>query len=91
MEIIQGCILVTYGLHIMGVSVGFQDFAMHFLDEVLFQDVAHIDHLLLLGDAQVALGILSSCIVHQPSYFIWTIFFSFFFLFLLVGFDIRVM
>jgi hypothetical protein len=27
----------------LGVLAGFQDFAMHFLDEFLFQDVVHID------------------------------------------------
>jgi hypothetical protein len=48
--------------------MGSQDFAMHFLDEVLSQDVAHIDDLSLLGDAHVVLGILSSCIIHWPSY-----------------------
>jgi hypothetical protein len=37
----------------------------------------HIDDLLLLGDAQIALGILSSCVVHQPSYLTWTILISF--------------
>jgi hypothetical protein len=31
--------------------VGFQGFVTHFLDEVLFQDVLHINDLLLLGDA----------------------------------------
>jgi hypothetical protein len=30
--------------------MGFQDFAMHFLDEVLSQDVAHINDLPLLGN-----------------------------------------
>jgi hypothetical protein len=53
--------------------VGFHDFATHFLDEVLSQNVAHIDDLLLLGNTQVALGILSSCVIHQPSYLTWTI------------------
>jgi hypothetical protein len=28
-----------------------QNFAMHFLNETLFQDVAHIDDIPLLGDA----------------------------------------
>jgi hypothetical protein len=31
--------------------MGFQDFVMHFLDEVLLQVMAHIDDLLLLGNA----------------------------------------
>jgi hypothetical protein len=44
--------------------MGFQDFATHFLNEILYQDVAHIDDLALLGDALVALGILSSSVVH---------------------------
>jgi len=47
-----------------GVPVGSQDFASHFLDEVLSQDMMHIDNIPLLGDTQVALGILSSCVVH---------------------------
>jgi len=63
-EILQDYTLVTNGLRILGVPMGSQDFAMHFLDEVLFQDVAHIDDLPFLGDAQVALGILSSCVAH---------------------------
>ncbi len=42
-ENFQGCTLVTYGLCILGVLVGFQDFVTHFLDEALSQDVAHID------------------------------------------------
>ncbi len=57
----------------LGVPMGFQDFATHLLYEVLSQDVAHINDLLLMGDAQVALGILSSCVARQPSYLTWTI------------------
>jgi hypothetical protein len=53
--------------------MGSQDFAMHFLDEVLFQNMAHIDDLPLLGDTQVALGILSSCVICRPSYLTWTV------------------
>jgi hypothetical protein len=60
---------------------------MHFLDAALFQDVTHIDDLPLLGDAQVVLGILFSCVICQPSYLIWTIFLPSFFLSLLVGFE----
>jgi hypothetical protein len=44
--------------------VGSQDFAMHFLDGALSQNVAHINDLLVLKDAHVALGILSMCVVH---------------------------
>jgi hypothetical protein len=36
--------------------------------------MVHINDLLFLGDDQVALGILSSCVIHRP-YFIQTIFF----------------
>jgi hypothetical protein len=43
--------LVTHGLHILGVLVGFQNFATYFLDEVLFQEVAHIDDLPILEDS----------------------------------------
>jgi hypothetical protein len=35
-KILQRCTLVTDGLCILGVLMGFQDLAMHFLDEVLF-------------------------------------------------------
>jgi hypothetical protein len=35
----------TNGLCILGVQVGSQDFATHFLDEVLSHDVVHIDDL----------------------------------------------
>jgi hypothetical protein len=35
-KIPQACTLVTNGLCILGVQVGSQDFATHFLDEVLF-------------------------------------------------------
>jgi hypothetical protein len=50
-KISQGCTLVTYGLCILGVPMGFQDFATHFLDKALFHNVAHIDDLPLMGDA----------------------------------------
>jgi hypothetical protein len=59
--------------------VGFQDFVTHFLDEALLQNVAHINDFFLLGDTQVALGILFSCVVRQPSYFNQTIYIYFFF------------
>jgi len=73
------------------VSRGSQDFATHFLDEVLFQDMARIDDLPFLRNVLVALGILFSCIACRPSYFTQTIppFSSF--LSLLVGFDGRAM
>jgi len=56
-KIPHGCTLVIDGLHILGVLMGSQDFVTHFLNEVLFQDVAHIDNLPFLGIAQIALGI----------------------------------
>jgi hypothetical protein len=34
------------------------------LDDVLFYDVAHIDDFPILGKAQIALGILSSCVAY---------------------------
>jgi len=49
-KIPQGYILVTYGLRILGVLMGFQDFATHILNEALSHNVAHIDDLPLLGD-----------------------------------------
>jgi hypothetical protein len=64
---------------------------MHFLDEVLFQDLAHINDLHFLGDTHVALGIMSSCVTCQPSYFIQTIFLSFSFLSLLANFNNQIM
>jgi hypothetical protein len=42
-EILQGCTLVINGLRILGVPIGFQNFAMHFLYETLFQNVIHIN------------------------------------------------
>jgi len=42
--------------------MGFQDFVTHFLNEVLSQEMAHINDLPFLGDAQVFLGILFSCV-----------------------------
>jgi hypothetical protein len=53
-DIPQGCTLVIYSLRILGVSRDSQDFATHFLDEFLFQNVVHINYLLLLRNAQVA-------------------------------------
>jgi hypothetical protein len=38
-EILQGCTLVVDGLHILGVPMGFQDFAMHFFYEALYEYV----------------------------------------------------
>jgi hypothetical protein len=70
--------------------VDFQNFVTHLLDEVFSQDMVNVDNLFFLGDAQVALGILSSCVACQPSYFTWTIPSSSF-LSRLVNFDKRVM
>jgi len=50
-EIPQGYTLVINGLCILGVLIDSQDFAMHFLDEVLSQDMVHINDLPLLGNA----------------------------------------
>jgi len=72
------------------VPVGSHDFATHFLDEFLSQNVAHIDDILLLGNAQVVLNILSLCVVHRPSYLTWTILPSSF-LSLSASFDKKVM
>jgi hypothetical protein len=47
-EIFQNYILVTNGLHILGVPVGSQNFVMHFLDDVFFLNVMHVDDLSLL-------------------------------------------
>jgi hypothetical protein len=55
--------LVTNGLRILVVTMGFQDFATHFLDEISYQDVAHINNLFFLGNTVVASGILPSCVI----------------------------
>jgi len=53
--------------------------------------VAHIDALPLLGDAQVVLGILFSCVAYRPFYFIQIIPFPFSFMSFLAGFDKKIM
>jgi hypothetical protein len=75
----------SWGLH-FGHIWSSQDFALHFLDEVLFQDMAKINDFPFLGDAQVALDILSSCVICQSSYLTWTVPPSPSFLSFLVGF-----
>jgi hypothetical protein len=55
-----------------GCVSGFSRLVTYFLDGALFQDVAHIDNLPFLGNSQVTLGILSSCVNRQP-YLIRTI------------------
>jgi hypothetical protein len=59
----QGYTLIKDGLWILDVLMGFSNFATRFLEEVLSQDMMHIDDLFLLGDAHVVLGILFSCVV----------------------------
>jgi hypothetical protein len=49
-------------LTILSVPMGFQEFVTHFLDEALFQNMAHINDLPFLRDTQVVLGILFSCV-----------------------------
>ncbi len=78
--------MATNDLHILGVQVGFEDFVTHFLLESLFQDMAHINYLPFLGNAQVTLGSLSSCVIHRLSFLTRTIHPSFFLSFL-VNFD----
>jgi hypothetical protein len=56
--------LVIDGLLILDVPMGSHDFTSHFLDEVLFQNMTDINDFPFMRDAQVALGILSSCVVH---------------------------
>jgi hypothetical protein len=72
-EILHGHSLVIDGLCILGVLVGFQNFVTYFLDKILSQDAVHINDLFLLGNTQVALGILFSCVVCQLSYLNQTI------------------
>jgi hypothetical protein len=64
---------------------------MHFWDEVLSQDMAHINNLPLLGYAQVALGIFSSCVTCSTFYLTWVIPSSSFFLSFWVSFNMKVM
>jgi hypothetical protein len=90
-KILQGFILITNGLHILGVLMGSWDFAMYFLDEVLSQDMTHINNLPLLRGAHIALSSLSSCVTCQPSNLTWTIFFSSSFLSFLASFNRKVM
>jgi len=47
-KIPHGCTSVIDGLCILGVPMGFQNFATHFLDEVLYQDVVHIEDTLVV-------------------------------------------
>ncbi len=53
-----GHIWLTY----FGCVSGFLRHCHTFLDETLSQNVAHINDLILLGNTQVVLGILSSCV-----------------------------
>jgi hypothetical protein len=71
---LQGYTLLTNDLCILGVQMGSKDFVTYFLNEYLFQNMAHINDLPLLGNAQVALGSLFSCVVRQLSLLIQTIF-----------------
>jgi hypothetical protein len=63
-EFLQSYTFVIDGLCLLCVPMGSQNFAMHFLDDILFYDMVHIIYHVLLGDSQVALGILLSCVAH---------------------------
>jgi hypothetical protein len=52
--------------------------------------MVHIDVILLLGDAQVVLGILFSCVVHRPFY-LTCIISSSSFLYFLASLDKKIM
>jgi hypothetical protein len=78
--------LVIDGLHILGVPMSFQDFVTHFLDEALFQNEVHIDIFPPLGNIQVVLGFLFSCVIRQFSY-LTQIVLPFSLLSLMVGFN----
>ncbi len=82
--------MVTYGSCILGVPMGSQNFVTNFLNEVLSQNMAHINDLPLLGDTHVVLGILSLCVVHRPSY-VTQIVPPFSLMFFLASFDKKVM
>jgi hypothetical protein len=49
-KIFQSYTLITYGLHILNVLVSSKYFVAHFVNEVLFHNMAYIDHFLLMGD-----------------------------------------
>jgi len=83
--------LVTNGLHILDELVSSQNFATHFLDQVLSYDMMHINDLPLLGNAQVDLGILFSCVTRRPSYLTRTIPSFSSFMSFLANFDRRIM
>jgi hypothetical protein len=51
----------------------------------------HIDDFPYLGDAQFALGILFSCVIHRPSYRTWTVPTYSSFVSLLAGFNKKIM
>jgi hypothetical protein len=74
-----------------GCVSGFQNFATHFLDDVLFQDVTHIDDLPLLGDAHVCFEYFvlmcssSTFVFHLDNIFV------FFLLSFLVSFNRKIM
>jgi hypothetical protein len=50
-KILHDYTLVIDGLHILGVLVSFPNFAMHFFDEILSEDMVHINDLPFLGNA----------------------------------------
>ncbi len=52
-----------------GCVCGFSRLCHAFLEEALSQDMVHIDDVPLMGDAHVALGILSSCVIYRLFYF----------------------
>jgi hypothetical protein len=85
----QHYIFVTDGLCILGVPMGSQDFATHFLDGALSQDVAYINDLLLLGRHPCCFG--HFILMCNSSTFLSHINNTSFFLFLLVGFNKKVM
>jgi hypothetical protein len=68
-----------------------QNFATHFLDEVLSYNMMHINDLPFLGNAQVDLGSLSSCVTRQPFYLTRTIPSFSSFMYFLASFDKKIM
>ncbi|KAJ7570685.1 hypothetical protein O6H91_01G131400 [Diphasiastrum complanatum] len=56
------------GIRALGIPIGFSDFVASSLRDTLGVHLRHADLLPKLGNAQVALGILTQCFTQRPSY-----------------------
>ncbi len=55
----------------MGVPLGISSFMSSFIKETMLEDVRHVDLLPIMGDVQVAFGIITHCFMQWPSYLLW--------------------